>query len=118
MHRRQVLTGLTLVALSLLEERQGARAMGGWVVAVGHDSDDEACERVTTTGGATVRRRCDGTRAEARVDHRLTVRDPRVVRPRHERPVDRLRARGEGRIHATGDKGARRELREKARRGR
>ena len=105
MHRRHLLAGFTRIGLSLL--------------TAGRESADgaEACEHVTTTGRATVRRRCDGTRTEASVDHRITVRDPRVVRPTHERPVDRVRGRGEGRIHATGDKGASRELREKARRG-
>jgi hypothetical protein len=84
----------------------------------GHDPHDKDCERVTTTGRATVRRRCDGTRAHASVDNRIAVSDPRAVRKTHERPVDRLRARGEGRIHATGDKGAQRELHEKAHRRR
>ena len=82
-----------------------------------HDSDD-ACERVTTTGRAVVRRRCDGTRTEVHVDNRLPVPSPRSTPREHERPIDRLRSRGEGRIRATGDKGARRELREKAHRGR
>lgn len=118
-HRRHVLSGLTLVGLSLLAASRGAHAAAGRVVAGGRDLDDEDenCERITTTGRATVRRRCDGTRSEASVDHRITITDPRAVRKTRERPIDRLRARGEGRIHATGDKGARRELREKARRG-
>ncbi len=80
------------------------------------DDQDDDCERVTTTGQAVARRRCDGTRTEASVDNRITVIDPRSVRKTHERPIDRLRSRGEGRIHATGDKGAKQELREKARR--
>lgn len=119
MHRRHMLAGLTLVGLSLLTGSHSAQATVGHVVMGGHNSDDRAedCERITTTGHATVRRRCDGTRVEASVDHRLTVRDPRAVHPTHPRPIDRVRARGNGRIHATGDKGARRELREKARRG-
>lgn len=106
MHRRHLLVGFTLFGLSLLTASRASADAG------------EDCERVTTTGGATVRRRCDGTRTHVSVDHRITVRDPRVVRPTHERPVDRVRGRGEGRIHATGDKGARRELHEKAHRGR
>lgn len=120
MHRRHILVGLSLAGLSLFAGRHEARVTAGWIVVGGHDLDEGAkdCERVTTTGRATVRRRCDGTRVEASVNHHIDVRDPRVVRPTHERPVDRVRARGEGRIHATGDKGARRELREKMRRGR
>jgi hypothetical protein len=133
-HRRHLLSALAGVGLPVLAGSPAALATVVQVVAGvpqrdepdepderddhdDHDEADDACERVTTTGRATVRRRCDGTRTEASVDNRMTVSDPRAVRTTHERPIDRLRSRGEGRIHATGDKGARRELREKARRG-
>lgn len=117
--RRHMLASLTFVGLSLLVGSQGAQATAVRFTAGNRDprDHDEDCERVTTTGHATVRRRCDGSRTEASVDNRVTVTDPRAPRKTYERPVDRLRARGEGRIHATGDKGARRELHEKGRRG-
>ena len=121
MHRRHVLSALALVVLPALT--CGRPVLATMVAAVSEDRDhedgdqDKDCERVTTTGRAVVRRRCDGTRTEAHVDNRITVHDPRTAPKTHERPVDRLRSRGEGRIHATGDKGARRELREKAQRG-
>ena len=122
MHRRRMLSALSLIVVSVLSGGRPAVAAAVRVVTGGHDRDDhdnqdKDCERVTTTGRATVRRRCDGTRAQASVDNHITITDPRAVRKTHERPVDRLRARGEGRIHATGDKGARRELHEKRRRG-
>jgi hypothetical protein len=126
MHRRHVLSALALVVTAMLAS---GRPIIATVVGVGaggrdhdhndhndHNDHDADCERVTTTGRATVRRRCDGTRAHASVDNRITVKDPRVVRKTHERPIDRVRARGEGRIHATGDKGARREMHKKAHR--
>jgi hypothetical protein len=130
-HRRRVLSALALVGLFPLAGGRPALATAVRVVAGGRDQDasdergdhdepddpDEDCEWVTTTGRAVVRRRCDGTRTEASVDNRMTVSAPRAVRTTHERPIDRLRSRGEGRIHATGDKGARRVLRAKARRG-
>lgn len=72
----------------------------------------EGCKRIVTTGGSFIGRNCDTGRRVVRVRHQ---EPPRFSTPqRHERPVDRLRSRGEGRIHAVGDKGARRELRAKA----
>ena len=115
MHRRHVLSALALVVLPTIGSARPTRAAMVRVGADDHDQDD-ACERVTTTGRAIVRRRCDGTRTEAHVDNRIPVTRPRSAPREHERPIDRLRSRGEGRIQATGDKGARRELREEANR--
>lgn len=116
MNRRRVLTGLALALLATIT--------GGWttlatVFRTTRDAADEDndCEATATTGRATARRRCDGTRTEAHVDNHITVRDPRSAPKEHAHPIDRLRSRGEGRIKATGDKGARRELREKVHRG-
>ena len=124
-YRRRMLAALALVGLPTLAGGRPVLATAVRVVAGVRGQDDpddpddpdEACERVTTTGRAVVRRRCDGTRSEAHVDNRITVTDPRSAPKEHERPIDRLRSRGDGRIQATGDKGARRELREQARRG-
>lgn len=120
MNRRRLLSTLALVVVPMVAGRRPTIATTVRVGDGGHDHDgqDEDCERGATTGRATASRRCDGTRTEARVDNRVTITDPRAVRKTHERPIDRLRSRGDGRIQATGDKGARRELRDKARRRR
>ena len=115
MNRRRVLTGLALALLATIT--------GGWttlatVFRTTRDAADEDndCEATATTGRATARRRCDGTRTEAHVDNHITVRDPRSAR-RSMRTRSIACGHGEGRIKATGDKGARRELREKVHRG-
>ena len=128
MNRRRLLSALALVGLPALAGSRPTLGAEVRVVAGAHtrddqddtddqDDQDEACERVTTTGRAVVRRRCDGTRTEASVDNRIAAPISRSTRREHERPIDRLRSRGEGQIQATSEKGARRELREKARRG-
>src|SRR5215213_1947821 len=100
-----MLSAFALAGLSMLEGSRVARATVVRVVAGVHDPDDdhddhdalddqdEDCERVTTTGRAEVRRRCDGTRTEAAVDNRITIPAPRAARTTHERPIDRLRSR-------------------------
>jgi hypothetical protein len=46
----------------------------------------------------------------ARVDNRPSPHFLQPPRKKHERPIDRLRSRGEGRPKASGDKGARRQI--------
>jgi hypothetical protein len=79
----------------------------------------DGCKRVVTTGPAFVGHRCHGARRVARVDNRIVPHNPHRANgfPRHERPLERLLTRGDGRIKAHGDKAALRELREKNRRG-
>jgi hypothetical protein len=74
----------------------------------------DGCRRVVTTGPAFIGRHCKAGQRVVRVDHRPVIVNPhRAARfPRFERPVDRLRTRGDGRIKAHGDKAARRELRQ------
>ena len=82
------------------------------------DCDDERhCDRPITasTGRAEAGRDCAG-RTFARVDHD-PPHPPRLTgRREHDHPIERVRARGEGRIKATGDKGALPEMRNKRRR--
>jgi hypothetical protein len=79
----------------------------------------DGCRRVTTTGPAFIAHNCYHARRIVRVDNRPVIHNPHrtVKSSRWERPIDRLLTRGDGRIKAHGDKAARRELREKARRG-
>ena len=68
----------------------------------------EGCKRIVTTGRSFIGDDCNDAKRIVRVERQ---EPPRIGTPkRHERPVDRLRARGKGNIHAAGDKGARREL--------
>jgi hypothetical protein len=122
MHRRRVLSAFALVVVPMLAGGRPTIATAAGVFTGDHDHDhhddhDEDCERKATTGRATASRRCDGTRTEAHVDNRPPQSGIRSAPRKHEHPIDRLRSRGKGRIQATGDKGARRELREKGRRG-
>ncbi len=75
----------------------------------------DGCTRVVQSGGSSIRYDCDRDRRIVQVEHKGP---PRYIAPkRHEHPIERVRARGKGNIHATGDKGARREMRELPRRG-
>jgi hypothetical protein len=76
-------------------------------------SDD--CEVTATTRHSVAGRDCEG-KPFAHVDHRPA---PHNVWPRErngERPIDRLRSRGEGALKASDERDARRELREEPRR--
>jgi len=110
-------------ALALLSFATMFVASWPHLVAAGTKRDDE-CEdeqhgdgRITaSTGRAEAGRDCSG-RTFARVDHDPDI--PRVSgRKEHDHPIERVRARGEGKIKATGDKGALLELRHKRRRTR
>lgn len=54
----------------------------------------------------------ESRRTCARVDNRLPAHVLRAPEKKRERPVDRLRSRGEGTLKVSGDKGARRQLNE------
>ncbi len=79
----------------------------------------DGCKRVVTTGPAFIGHHCRGAGRVTRVDHRALSHNPHRANgfPRHERPLERLLTRGDGRIKAHGDKAGLRELREKNRRG-
>jgi hypothetical protein len=75
----------------------------------------DGCRRVVTTGPSFIGHDCHHDKRITRVDNRPVVNDPRrsTGSPHRERPFERLLTRGDGQIKAHGDKGARRELREK-----
>lgn len=79
------------------------------------DDDERLDDRATiaSTGRSEAGRDCDG-KTFARVDNDVDIVDVRR-RKKHDHPFERVQARGEGKIDATGDKGARRELRDKRR---
>ena len=102
---------LTLAVLIVIGGGQPA-------LAVEVSRHPDACEVLATTGRSEAGRARESGETCARVDHRLP---PRVVRPparTRERPIDRLRSRGEGAPKATGDKGARRQFNAEQRNGR
>jgi hypothetical protein len=78
-------------------------------------ADDRDCKRPlrASTGRAEAGRDCSG-KSYARSDSDLR---PRYLfrRKDHDHPIERVQARGEGKIKATGDKGAIREMRNKRR---
>jgi len=114
MNRRHLLrvTGLVLTVLAV-----PGGGPPGLAAAPESELESDDCEIEATTGRSVARRRCDGTKTEARVDNRPTPHFLRAAPKTRERPIDRLRSRGQGRIKATGDKGAKLELRAKQRRG-
>ena len=73
------------------------------------------CQVQASTGKSEAGRDPESRATCARVDNRLPDHVSIREEKKHERPIDRLRSRGEGRIQATGDKGAIRELREESR---
>jgi hypothetical protein len=78
--------------------------------------DDERhgkCPTSASAGRTEAGRDCDG-KTFARVDNDIDVADIRRHKDR-DHPFERVQARGDGKIKATGDKGARRELRDKRR---
>jgi hypothetical protein len=75
----------------------------------------DRCRILASTGKSEAGRDRESRETCARVDDRLPAHHLRRAEKKHERPIDRLRSRGEGRIQATGDKGARRELHEESR---
>ena len=75
----------------------------------------DGCRVLASTGKSEAGRDPESRATCARVDNRPPTHSLRPPERKHERPIDRLRSRGEGRIKATGDKGARRELHEESR---
>ena len=96
----------TLFALALLIVFGSSDA--ALAVGVFHHSD--RCHILARTGNAQAGRDPESRRTCARVDNRPPHHVVRHSPKKHERPIDRLRSRGEGRPKATGDKGARRQL--------
>lgn len=111
MQRRSVFIALGATILTIA--RGDGRVAALLERTASHPEPQSDCKQMASTGRA-VARRCANGRTEAHVDNRNTVHiAPYPPRFRHL-PIDRLRARGQGKIHATGDKGARAELHRKA----
>src|SRR5262249_14498852 len=101
-NRRDLFAAGGLVGLSRLACWQPVGAMG-WGSAFANPHGDDDGPRVTTTGHATaVHDRASG-RNEAFVDNSITIHAGSTSSRSHVLPIDRLRARGEGRLHAAGD---------------
>jgi hypothetical protein len=75
----------------------------------------DACRIQASTGNSEAGRDPESRATCARVDNRLSPRVLRSPDGKHERPIDRLRSRGEGRLKVSGDKGAKRQLNEETR---
>jgi len=75
----------------------------------------DKCQVLATTGKSEAGRDPESRATCARVDNQPPRHSLRPPEKKHERPIDRLRSRGEGRLKVSGDKGARRQLNEEAR---
>ena len=87
----------------------------GLGLAVEVSRHPDGCRVLASTGKSEAGRDPESRATCARVDNRPPTHTLRGPEKKHERPIDRLRSRGEGRIKATGDKGAKRELHEESR---
>ena len=96
---------LVLVALMVFWSSRLALA-----TEVSHHPD--RCQVLASTGKSEAGRDPESRRTCARVDNQPSPHFLRPPKEKHERPIDRLLSRGEGKIKATGDKGAKRELNE------
>src|SRR5215216_5813488 len=99
---------LVLVVLFVIGSARPALA-----VEVARDSD--ACRALASTGKSEAGRDPESRVTCARVDNRPSPHFLRPPEKEHERPIDRLRSRGEGSLKVSGDKGARRQLNEESR---
>ena len=70
----------------------------------------DGCRVLASTGKSEAGRDPESRETCARVDNRPSPHFLQPPRKKHERPIDRLRSRGEGRPKASGDKGARRQI--------
>jgi hypothetical protein len=90
-------------------------ASAGPTLAAEVSRHPDGCRILASTGKSEAGRDPETRATCARVDNRPSPHFLRGPEKKHERPIDRLRSRGEGRIEATGDKAARRELHEESR---
>jgi hypothetical protein len=86
----------------------------GPTLAVEVSRHPDGCRVLASTGKSEAGRDPETRETCARVDNRLPSHVLRAPVKTHERPIDRLRSRGEGKLKATGDKAAKRELREES----
>ena len=87
-------------------------AFSGPSLAVEVSHHPDGCRVLASTGKSEAGRDPESRATCARVDNRPPTHTLRGPEKKHERPIDRLRSRGEGKLKAVGDKGARRQLNE------
>ena len=85
-------------------------------LAVEVDRHPDGCQVLASTGKSEAGHDPESRATCARVDNRPSPHFLRPPEKKHERPIDRLRSRGEGSLKVSGDKGAKRQLREESRR--
>jgi hypothetical protein len=100
-------TGALLVLVALIVMWSAAPAL-----AVEVSRHPDRCRILASTGKSQAGRDPESGKTCARVDNRHSPHSVHPPRKKHERPIDRLRSRGEGRPKASGDKGAKRQLHE------
>jgi hypothetical protein len=83
---------------------------GGSALAVEVSRHPDRCHILASTGKSEAGRDRESHTTCARVDNRTSPHVSQHAKKKHERPIDRLRSRGEGKPKASGDKGARRQL--------
>jgi hypothetical protein len=98
-------TGAPLVLAALIVIGSAGPALA---VEVSHHP--KQCRILARPGNSEAGRDPENRRTCARVDNRPSPHSVRPVHQKHERPIDRLRSRGEGRPKVIGDKGAKRQL--------
>jgi hypothetical protein len=90
-------------------------ASGGPSLAAEVSRHPDGCRVLASTGKSEAGRDPESRATCARVDNRPPTHTLRPPEKKRERPIDRLRSRGEGKLKAIGDKGARRQLDEEPR---
>ena len=103
-------TGALLVLVVLI-----VLGSGGPILAAEVSHHPDRCRVLASTGKSEAGRDPESRATCARVDNRPPRHSLRPPEKKHERPIDRLRSRGEGNLKVRGDKGARRQLNEEAR---
>ena len=88
----------------------------GWLALAAEISrHPDRCRVLASTGKSEAGREPESRGTCARVDNQPPTHILRPPKKKHERPIDRLRSRGEGSLKVSGDKGARRQLHEEPR---
>ena len=97
-------SGVLLVLVVLIAFGSGGPT---WAAEVNHHPD--RCRVLASTGKSEAGRDPESRRTCARVDNRPPHHTVRHPKKKHERPIDRLRSRGERKFKGSGDKGAKRQ---------
>jgi len=98
-------TGALLVLVLLIVTGSGDAALAAEV-----SRQSDRCHILASTGKSEAGRDDESGKTCAGVDNRPSQHVVGHPKKKHERPIDRLRSRGEGRPKVSGDKGAKRQL--------